>query len=192
MSYKIGDRVLYPMHGAGIIEAIEDKEILGEIHSYYVMRIPAGDMKVMIPMKNVDEIGVRDIISTQEAQGVLARFCEHMGEEDSNWNKRFRENMAKLKSGNILEVLEVVKNLMYRDRKKGLSTGERKMLSNAKQILISELVLADAANVDEIEQKLARGGRPLKLRRPDNCKIEFKALRWCKSLIFYESGRKKL
>jgi len=155
VSYKIGDRVLYPMHGAGIIEAIEDKEILGEIHSYYVMRIPAGDMKVMIPMKNVDEIGVRDIISTQEAQGVLARFCEHMGEEDSNWNKRFRENMAKLKSGNILEVLEVVKNLMYRDRKKGLSTGERKMLSNAKQILISELVLADAANVDEIEQKLA-------------------------------------
>ena len=155
MNYKIGDRVLYPMHGAGVIEAIEEKEILGEIHSYYVMRIPAGDMKVMIPMKNVDEIGVRDIISTQEARGVLERFRDHTSEEDANWNKRFRDNMAKLKSGDILEVLEVVKNLMYRDRKKGLSTGERKMLSNAKQILISELVLADAAEVDEIEQKLA-------------------------------------
>lgn len=155
MSYKIGDRVLYPMHGAGIIEAIEEKEILGELHSYYVMRIPAGDMKVMIPMKNVDEIGVRDIISTQEAQGVLSRFCEHAEEEDTNWNKRFRENMAKLKSGDIMEVLDVVKNLMCRDKRKGLSTGERKMLSNAKQILISELVLADAADVEEIEQKLA-------------------------------------
>lgn len=155
MKYKIGDRVLYPMHGAGVIEAIEDKEILGEIHSYYVMRIPAGDMKVMIPMKNVDEIGVRNIISTKEAKSVLDMFGEHMGEEDSNWNKRFRENMTKLKSGNILEVLEVVKNLMYRDKKKGLSTGERKMLSNAKQILISELVLADAAKAIEIEQKLA-------------------------------------
>lgn len=155
MSYKIGDRVLYPMHGAGIIEAIEEKEILGELHSYYVMRIPAGDMKVMIPMKNVDEIGVRDIISTQEARGVLSRFCEHAGEEDTNWNKRFRENMAKLKSGDIMEVLDVVKNLMCRDKRKGLSTGERKMLSNAKQILISELVLADAADVEEIEQKLA-------------------------------------
>lgn len=154
MSYKIGDRVLYPMHGAGVIEAIEEKKILGEIHSYYVLRLPAGDMKVMIPMKNVDEIGVRDIISRDEAAAVIAHFNAHVDRDDANWNKRFRDNMAKLKSGDINEVLEVVKNLMCRDRKKGLSTGERKMLSNAKQILISELVLTDVAGVDEIEKRL--------------------------------------
>lgn len=154
MSYKIGDRVMYPMHGAGVIEAIEDKEILGEIHSYYVLRMPAGDMKVMIPMKNVAEIGVRNIISTDEARNVLAHFDTRMCSEDSNWNKRHRDNMEKLKSGNIRDVLDVVKHLMCRDRKKGLSTSERKMLTNAKQILISELVLAGAAGMDEIEQRL--------------------------------------
>ncbi len=154
VSYKIGDRVLYPMHGAGVIEAIEEKKILGETHAYYVMRLPAGDMKVMIPMQHVDEIGVRDIISRDEAADVIAHFGMHMNGDDSNWNKRFRDNMAKLKSGDIKEVLGVVKNLMCRDKKKGLSTGERKMLSNAKQILISELVLTDVAGVDEIEKRL--------------------------------------
>lgn len=155
MSYKIGDRVLYPMHGAGVIEAIEEKEILGELHSYYILRLPAGDMKVMIPMKNAAEIGVRDIISTDEAKSVLALFDSHMCTEDSNWNKRYRDNMDKLRSGDIKEVLDVVKHLMVRDKKKGLSTGERKMLTNAKQILFSELVLAKAAEMDEIENQLS-------------------------------------
>ncbi len=154
VSYKIGDRVLYPMHGAGVIEAIEQQEILGEIHSYYVMRLPAGDMKVMIPMKNAAEIGVRDIITKEKAKEVLAHFCDHMHDEDSNWNKRFRDNMARLKTGDIFEVVDVVKHLMFRDRQKGLSTGERKMLSNAKQILLSELVLTQIASFDEIEKKL--------------------------------------
>lgn len=151
MSYKIGDRILYPMHGAGVIEAIEEKEILGEKHSYYVMKIPAGDMKVMIPMYNVEEIGVRNIITCEEAKQVLQKFKECHSEEDSNWNKRYRENMLKIRSGNIYEVLEVVKSLMCRDKKKGLSTGERKMLTSAKQILFSELILADAAQPDMIE-----------------------------------------
>ena len=155
MIYKIGDRVLYPMHGAGVIEAIEKQEILGEIHSYYVMRLPAGDMKVMIPMKNAEEIGVRDIITKEKAKEVLAHFYGRMCDEDANWNKRFRDNMSKLKSGDILKVLDVVKHLMCRERKKGLSTGERKMLSNAKQILISELVLTHVADMDEIERQLS-------------------------------------
>ncbi len=154
MSYKIGDRVLYPMHGAGIIEAIEEKEILGERHAYYVMRLSAGDMKVMIPMLNVTEIGVRNIITCDEAKRVLKRFCDCYNNEDSNWNKRYRENMLKIRSGNIYEVLEVVKSLMCRDKKKGLSTGERKMLSSAKQILFSELVLADAACQETLENLL--------------------------------------
>ena len=155
MDYKIGDRVLYPMHGAGVIEAIEEQEVLGEKHAYYIMKLSAGDMKVMIPMRNAIEIGVRDIITTAQAEVVLQSFAEKRGEEDSNWNKRYRENMLKIRSGDIYEVLEVVKSLMCRERRKGLSTGERKMLSSAKQILVSELVLADAADVDRIEVLLS-------------------------------------
>ena len=154
MNYNIGDKVLYPMHGAGVIEAIEEKEILGETHSYYVMKLTTGNMKVMIPMHNAREIGVRNIISVEQAVVVINSFVTTKGEEDSNWNKRYRENMLKIRSGNIYEVLEVVKSLMCRDKRKGLSTGERKMLSSAKQILVSELVLTNAAGVEHIEMKL--------------------------------------
>lgn len=154
MEHEIGDKILYPMHGAGVIEAIEEKEILGETHSYYIMRMSAGDMKVMIPMRNAKEIGVREIISCDQAHVVMESFAKFSGEEDSNWNKRYRENMLKIKSGDIYEVLEVVKSLMCRDKRKGLSTGERKMLSSAKQILVSELVLANASQVEQIETLL--------------------------------------
>ncbi len=154
MSYEIGDRILYPMHGAGTIEAIEEQQILGEKHAYYVMRLPAGDMKVMLPIKNLKEIGVRDIITKAEGKKVLAAIPDTIVHEDGNWNKRYRDNMELLRSGDIYKVLDVVKSLMLRDKIKGLSTGERKMLSNSKQILISELVLSGTAEAAEIEMRL--------------------------------------
>ncbi len=135
------------MHGAGIIEAIEEREILGRRKTYYIMRLPLGDMKVMIPTDNVEEIGIRDIISREEVHKVIEVLKNDKTKMSSNWNRRYRANMQKIKSGNIFEVAEVVRNLQRRDMEKGLSTGERKMLSNAKQILISELVLAD--NIEE-------------------------------------------
>ncbi|MBO4896931.1 MAG: CarD family transcriptional regulator [Clostridia bacterium] len=149
--YKIGDRVVYPMHGAGVIEAIEEKEILGSIQKYYVMKMPVGDMKVMIPMETCDEIGIRSVIDGKEAEKVLKDFSGYEIEEAQSWNKRYRENMMRIKSGDVYEVAHVVKMLISRDRAKGLSTGERKMLSNAKQILISELVLAKNAKQSEVE-----------------------------------------
>ncbi len=152
--YSIGDKIVYPMYGAGVIEAIEEKEILGVTQKYYVMKMPMGDMKVMIPMLNVEEIGIRNIIDGAEADNVFASFKDFDAECDLSWNKRYRENMLKIKSGDIYEVARVVKMLMCRDKKKGLSTGERKMLSNAKQILTSELVLAKGLTHDEIEQKI--------------------------------------
>ncbi len=155
MSYKIGDRILYPMHGAGTIEAIEEQEILGEKHAYYVLRLPAGDMKVMLPIKKLSEIGVRDLITKAEGRKVLESIAGEIVNEDGNWNKRYRENMELLRSGDIYKVLDVVKSLMLRDRIKGLSTGERKMLSNSKQILISELVLSGTAEALEVEMRLA-------------------------------------
>ncbi len=153
--YKIGDSVVYPMHGAGVIEDIEQKEILGKMQSYYVMRMPIGDMKVMVPMDNAVEIGMRDVICKAQAEKVLESFRTSETDVIQNWSKRFRDNMGRIKSGDIFEVSSVVKSLMLRDRQKGLSTGERKMLSNAKQILISEIVVATGITHDEIEQRLA-------------------------------------
>jgi CarD family transcriptional regulator len=139
------------MHGAGIIEAIEEREILGKRKTYYIMRLPLGDMKVMIPTDNVEEIGIRDIIDQKEVKRVIEVLKNDKSKMSSNWNRRYRANMQKIKSGNIFEVAEVVRNLQLRDIEKGLSTGERKILSNAKQILISELVLAD--NIEEEKAK---------------------------------------
>ena len=152
--YKIGDSVVYPMHGAGVIEDIEQKEILGKQQSYYVMRMPIGDMKVMVPMDNAAGVGMRDVIDKASAEKVLDEFRTVETDVIQNWNKRFRENMVKIKSGDIFEVSAVVKSLMLRDRQKGLSTGERKMLSNAKQILISEIVVATGVAHGEIEDML--------------------------------------
>lgn len=150
--YDIGDKVVYPMHGAGIIEAIEQGEIMGEVKNYYVLRIPVGDMKVMVPMDKADDVGLREVIDSLEADKVLNEFKIYKAEIDANWNKRYRENMARIKSGDIYEVARVVKSLMYREMEKGLSTGEHKMLSNAKQILISELIVAKMKNKEEIEK----------------------------------------
>ncbi len=152
--YSIGDKIVYPMHGAGIIEAIEEKVVLGKKQSYYIMRIPAGDMKVMIPMNSCDEIGVRFVIGKDEASKVLEAFRSYPVEEDNNWNKRHRDNMVKIKSGDIYQVCTVVKELMLRDRLKGLSTSERKMLTSAKQIVVSELVLSNVAGKSDIESIL--------------------------------------
>ncbi|HOJ12258.1 MAG TPA: CarD family transcriptional regulator [Clostridiales bacterium] len=149
--FNIGDKIVYPMHGAGIIESIEEKEILGNRQNYYIVRIPVGDMKVMIPTENVDDIGIREVIGNDEVEKVFDILRDQTVNETSNWNKRYRENMMKIKSGNIFEVTKVVKSLMIRDKEKGLSTGEKKMLNNAKQILISELVLAKGITQRELE-----------------------------------------
>ncbi|PKM79660.1 MAG: CarD family transcriptional regulator [Firmicutes bacterium HGW-Firmicutes-14] len=152
--FNIGDKVVYPMHGAGVIEAIEEQEVLGETRKYYIMRMPIGDMKVMIPINNVKEIGLRQIIQEDEVQKVLDILHDKKSTMSQNWNHRYRSNLEKIKSGDIYEVAEVVRNLVLREMEKGLSTGERKMLENARQILISELVLARGTEEEKIESML--------------------------------------
>ena len=150
--YNIGDKIVYPMHGAGIIEAIEEKMILGKKQTYYIMKMNfTTEMTVMIPTNTCDEIGVRYVIDSSEGVKVLEAFRSATIEENSNWNRRQRENLQKVKSGDIYQVLGVVKELMYRDRQKGLSTSERKMLNNARQIMITELMLSEVADRDDIE-----------------------------------------
>ncbi|MDR1439531.1 MAG: CarD family transcriptional regulator [Clostridiales bacterium] len=149
--YSIGDKIVYPMHGAGVIESIEEREFLGQKQDYYILKMPVGDMRVMIPTGNVVGIGIREIIHSEEIEKVLKILREQTVNVTANWNKRYRENMVKIKSGSIYEVADVVRSLMLREKGRGLSTGERKMLNSAKQILISELVLAKGANQLDIE-----------------------------------------
>ena len=149
--FNVGDKIVYPMHGAGTIDAIEEKNILGEKQNYYIIKMP-GEVKVMVPTDKAEEVGVRNIIGKEEAAKVMSVLGENETEMSQNWNKRYRDNMDKMKSGDIYEVADVVRNLSFKQKEKGLSTGEKKMLNNAKQILISELVLAEHAPQEEVEK----------------------------------------
>ncbi len=152
--YTIGDKVVYPVHGAGVIEAIEEKEILGELRRYYIMKMPLDDMKVMIPLDGMDQIGIREIINTKEVELVFAVLSAQITEMSANWNKRYRANMDRIKTGDVFEVAEVVRNLTLKDREKALSTGERKIMQNAKQVLLSELILATERSKEDLLEEI--------------------------------------
>ncbi|HIQ61543.1 MULTISPECIES: CarD family transcriptional regulator [unclassified Pseudoflavonifractor] len=152
--YQIGDKVVHPMHGAGVIDSIVRKKVAGKVQDYYLLKLSTGSMMVMIPTEHSDEIGVRPVVSGQEATHILSEMEDIQVDMTSNWNQRYRENMLRIKSGNLLEVAKVVKGLMYRETQKGLSTGERKMLHSAKQILISELVLAQSMPYEAVEERV--------------------------------------
>ena len=149
--FNIGDKVVYPMHGAGVIESIEEKEILGQKQKYYIMKMPVGDVQVMVPTASAEKVGLREVIHCEEADKVLGVLSSEQTAMNTNWNKRYRENMDRIKNGKILEVAEVVKNLAHKSNDKGLSAGEKKLYNNAKQILISELVLANQGTKAEVE-----------------------------------------
>lgn len=152
--YQIGDKVVHPMHGAGVIDSIVRKKVAGKVQDYYLLKLSTGSMMVMIPTDHSDEIGVRPVVSGQEATHILSEMEDIQVDMTSNWNQRYRENMLRIKSGNLLEVAKVVKGLMVRETQKGLSTGERKMLHSAKQILISELVLAQSMPYEAVEERV--------------------------------------
>ena len=147
--FDVGDKILYPMHGAGVIEKIEESEILGEKKSYYVLKISGRDIKIMVPVENSLRIGVRPVASPEEVREAISILEAAPTAMASNWNRRYRENTEKLKSGKIDQVAEVVRNLSRADRKRKLSAVETKMLINARQILISELVLAGGMELSE-------------------------------------------
>ena len=149
--FKVGDKIVYPMHGAGVIETIEERSILDEKQSYYIIKMP-GEVKVMVPTAKAEEIGVRNIIDKETAGKVINVLEQDSTEMSMKWNKRYRDNVEKMKSGDIFEVADIVRNLSFKQKDKGLSTTEKKMLLNAKQILVSELVLAESKGKEEVEQ----------------------------------------
>ncbi|MEG1990438.1 MAG: CarD family transcriptional regulator [Clostridia bacterium] len=154
--FNIGDKVVYPMHGAGVVEGIEKKDMLGQTEDYYIIKMPIDGVKVMVPTNKAQNIGVRDIAGKEESNKVYSILEEPMSELscDSNWNKRYSSNIDKIKSGSLEEVTEVFKDLSHRHLEKGLSLGEKKMLTTSKNILLSELVLSQGETEEVLDNKI--------------------------------------
>ena len=154
--FSIGDLVVHPMHGAGVIDDIVRERVAGTTKEYYVFKMPMGGLILKIPTENSHAIGIRKVISKAEADELLEAIPSIAVEHNANWNKRYQENLLRLKSGDLREVAQVIKGLMRRDTLRGLSTGERKMLHSAKQIMISELVLVLDSDYKSVEGQLDR------------------------------------
>lgn len=152
--YSIGDKIVHPMHGAGTIESITTQTVNGNILEYYILKLTANNMTIMVPVSTCEKIGIRNVISRKRADALLSLFSTIDIDLDTNWNKRYRDNIARIKSGDLEEVVRVIKSLTYRDFKTGLSTGERKILLSAKQIILSELVLALEKDYNEVDTYL--------------------------------------
>jgi len=148
--FEVGDCIVHPMHGAGVVEALERRGEKQQV--YYSLRLPAANLKVLIPADNTEEIGVRRVIDKEEITSVLNVLKrKDQGKFIPNWNHRYRANLDKIRTGNIFAVAEVVSSLMRQDKKKGLSSGEKRMLESAFQILSSELVLAGKMEPTKVE-----------------------------------------
>jgi CarD family transcriptional regulator len=147
--YKVGDKVVYPHHGAGTVVKKEEREILGQSREYLTIQILHNDMTVNVPSENAEKVGLRKVIDEDMVQVVLKALTGGGTQMPKNWNRRFKHNRDKMKTGDILELSEVVRNLSLRDHEKGLSTGEKQMFVKAKKILASELMYAMELDEEE-------------------------------------------
>jgi CarD family transcriptional regulator len=154
IEFEVGDNVVYPHHGAGKVLRKEQKEILGETREYLTIKILHNEMTVMVPTENAALAGLRRVIDEETVKKVLAVLQDECSEMPKNWNRRFKHNRDKIKTGDIYELAEVVRNLAIREAEKGLSTGEKQMFTRAKKILASELMYALEMDEDEVEQHI--------------------------------------
>jgi len=162
--YKVGDKVVYPHHGAGTVVKREKREILGEKREYLTIKILHNDMTVNVPAENAERVGLRKVIDEEAVKKVVKYLTSGGTEMPKNWNRRFKHNRDKMKTGDIYELAEVVRNLALRDGEKGLSTGEKQMYVKAKKILASELMYAKTMSEEEalewLEETLTNGAKP--------------------------------
>ena len=149
MTFKVGETVVYPHHGAALIEAIETRVIKGEEKTYLVLKVAQGDLTVRVPADNVDLVGVRDVVDSAGLDRVFSVLRQPYTEEPTNWSRRYKANLEKIASGDVIRVAEVVRDLYRRDLDRGLSAGAKRMLTRAKMILVSELALAE--HTDEVK-----------------------------------------
>lgn len=152
--FKVGDKIVYPMHGAGVIDAIEKIDFMGEEREYYILKMPIGEMDISIPADNMKEANIRFIITKEEGHQVLEILDDKPTEMNSNRTKRYRDNQDILKTGDIFEIAKMVRNLAILDSDKGLSTTEKKLLNRARRILASELVMAGSLDKEEAEKMI--------------------------------------
>ena len=142
MAYSVGDTVVHPHHGAAVVESLEQRELKGETRDYLVLRLTYGDLTLMVPADSYRDVGIRDVVNDKQVKEVISILESPEEKAPKNWSRRFKANQEKLRSGDIFQVAEVVRNLATRDGDKGLSAGERRMLAKAKQLLLSELSIA--------------------------------------------------
>jgi CarD family transcriptional regulator len=152
--FEVGDKVVYPHHGAGTVVKKEKREILGQTREYLTIKILHNDMTVNVPVENAEQVGLRTVIDEDLVNTVVKALTAGESEMPKNWNRRFKHNRDKMKTGDIFELAEVVKNLNLRDHEKGLSTGEKQMFVKAKKILASELMYAKAVDEEEAAEWL--------------------------------------
>ena len=151
MVFKVGETVVYPHHGAARIEEIKTRTIRGEEKLYLKLKVAQGDLVIEVPAENCDLVGVRDVVSKEGLDKVFEVLRTPFAEEPTNWSRRFKANLEKLHSGDVMKVAEVVRDLWRRERDRGLSAGEKRMLAKARQILVSELTFALNTNEDKAE-----------------------------------------
>jgi len=163
MKFEVGETVVYPHHGAAKIVEVADKTIRGEKKKYLQLKVAQGDLTIWVPAENVDMVGVRDVIDKKGVQVVYGVLRAEFTEEPTNWSRRYKANLEKLASGDVVKVSEVVRDLWRRDQDRGLSAGEKRMLAKARQILVSELALAHKSDEEkasaELDKVLAAPGK---------------------------------
>jgi CarD family transcriptional regulator len=158
--HKVGDQVVYPHHGVATIERVEQKEVLGESKEYLVLRLDAGDLTLMVPAESCETVGIRKLIDKGQVDGVLKVLRKgECTDNAENWSRRYKANSERIRSGDIQQVAEVVRNLSLRERQKGLSTGEKRMLNKARQILAGEIAVALSVDSEEAEKVLEKALR---------------------------------
>ena len=145
--FNIGDKVVYPHHGAGIVEKIVERDVGGERKKFFILSLCNGDLRITVPEESTLNVGVRNVISRREVKSVFEVLGREQSQMPSNWNHRYKKNRDKIRSGDVYEVAEVVRNLSIRDNMKGLSTGEKRMLNQARKILLSEIIYV--LNIDD-------------------------------------------
>ncbi len=154
MVFKVGETVVYPHHGAALIQATETRMVKGVERLYLVLKVAQGDLTVKVPADNAEFVGVRDVVDTEGLESVFAVLRAPHTEEPTNWSRRYKANLEKLASGDVKKVAEVVRDLWRRDRERGLSAGEKRMLAKARQILVSELALAEGIDEPRASDRL--------------------------------------